>query len=251
VTTRTFASGGYRYIPAVFQYSGGVAAEAGFRIERVTFRAPVPLAQGFERAAGIIRARGRPLTAFCACELRSPAQFSDAGFKSFNETYCETLAAWGIYEAATKTNPVARSNVCPEIGPPPEPCLHAFSFTVLAEGPPTTFVVAGSGEAREGGASYRERTVRWGETGPGAMREKALFVLAEMERRLGLLGYAWANTTATQVYTVHDLYPFLPDAIVSRGAARSGLTWHYCRPPVQGLEYEMDCRGVGCEHFVA
>ena len=35
-----------------------------------------------------------------------------------------------------------------------------------------TFVVAGSGEAREGGAIYRERTVRWGETGAEAMREK-------------------------------------------------------------------------------
>ena len=250
MTTKIFSPGGYRYIPAVFQYSGGAAAESGFRIERVTFQTPVPLVQGFKRAAEIIKARGRPLTAFCACELRSPAPFTDAGFKSFNETYCETLSAWGIYDAATKTNPVARSNVCPEIGPPAELSFHAFSFTVPAEGESPTFVVAGSGEAREGGASYRERTVRWGEISEDAMREKALFVLGEMERRLGLLGYAWANTTATQVYTVHDLYPFLPDAIVGRGAARSGLTWHYCRPPVQGLEYEMDCRGVAVESFV-
>jgi hypothetical protein len=111
-----------------------------------------------------------------------------------------------------------------------------------------TFVVAGSGEAREGGASYRERTVRHGETSPEAMREKAIFVLAEMERRLKLLGFGWAHTTATQVYTVHDLHPFLADEIVRRGAARAGLTWHFCRPPVQGLEYEMDCRGVAVEH---
>ena len=82
-----------------------------------------------------------------------------------------------------------------------------------------TFVVAGSGEAREGGASYRERTVRYGETSPEAMREKAIFVLAEMERRLKLLGFGWAHTTATQVYTVHDLHPFLADEIVRRGAA--------------------------------
>ncbi len=250
MTTKLFAPGGYRFIPGVFQYSGGVAAELGFRVERVTFRTPVPLAQGFARAAAIIKSHGRPLTAFCACELRSPAQFSDAGFKSFNETYCETLSDWGIYDAATKTNPVARSNVCPEIGPPTEPSFHAFSFVVEAKETSPTFVVAGSGEAREGGANYRERTVRYGETSPDAMREKASFVLAEMERRLGLLGYGWAHTTATQVYTVHDLYPFLPDAIVGRGAAHSGLTWHFCRPPVQGLEYEMDCRGVAAEHFV-
>lgn len=248
MTTQLFAPGGYRFIPGVFQYSGGAAAEPGFRIERVTFRNRVPLVRGFERAAAILAAHGRPLTAFCACELRSLGQFSDAGFRSFNETYVETLAKWGIYDAATRTNPVARSNVCPEIGPPAEPCFHAFSFTVPTEEKTPTFVVAGSGEAREGGASYRERTVRYGETSAEAMREKAIFVLAEMERRLKLLGCTWAHTTATQVYTVHNLYPFLADEIVRRGAARSGLTWHFCRPPVQGLEYEMDCRSVAVEH---
>jgi hypothetical protein len=37
---------------------------------------------------------------------------------------------------------------------------------------------------------------------------------------------------------------------VRRGAARAGLTWHYARPPVEGLEYEMDCRSVGREGVV-
>ena len=249
MTTDVFAPGGYRFIPAVFQYSGGVAAEAGFAIERVTFRAPVPLARGFERVAEIIKARSRPLTAFCACELRSPAPFTDSGFRGFNEAYVETLRDWGIYDGST--NPVARSNVCPEIDPPAEPCFHAFSFTVPARDAAQTFVVAGSGEAREGGASYRERTVRYGETSADAIREKALFVLGEMERRLKLLGASWGGTTATQVYTVHDLHPFLGTEIVRRGAAHSGLTWHFCRPPVQGLEYEMDCRGVAVEHCAA
>ena len=245
---QTFAPGGYRFIPAVFQYSGGVAAEPGFHIERVTFRSLLPLAAGFQRAESILKARGRPLTAFCACELRSSLPFTDEGFREFNELYVRTLAAWGIYDG--KVNPVARSNVCPEIAPPPEPCFHAFSFTVPCEERVPTFVVAGSGEAKEGGATYRERTVRYGETTPAALREKAIFVLGEMERRLGLLGQSWRSTTASQVYTVHDLYPFFADEIVRRGAARAGLTWHLCRPPVRGLEYEMDCRGVAAEHFV-
>jgi hypothetical protein len=246
VGVETFAPGGYRFIPAVFQYSGGVAAEPGFQIERVLFRKPLPLAEGFRHAAEVIKARSRPLTAFCACELRSPAPFSDRGFLEFNELYVRTLAEWGIYH--DKRNPVARSNVCPEIAPPAEPCFHAFAFTVASDNPMPTFVVAGSGEAREGGATYRERTVRFGETSAGAIREKALFVLGEMERRLGLLGQSWATTTSTQVYTVHDLHPFLGDEIVRRGAVPAGLTWHFCRPPVQGLEYEMDCRGVAVEH---
>src|SRR5262245_41508664 len=208
VTTQLFAPGGYRFILAVFQYSGGVVAEPGFRIERVTFREPVPLAQGFHRVEAIVAARGRPPTAFCACELRSPLPFTDEGFRAFNEHYVETLARWGIYDG--NTNPVARSNVCPEIAPPAEPSLHAFSFTVPVEPATSTFVVAGSGEAREGGAVYRERTVRYGETSPEAMREKAVFVLGEMERRLRLLGQSWSSTTATQVYTVHDLHPSSP-----------------------------------------
>jgi hypothetical protein len=248
VTTQIFAAGGYRFIPGVFQYSGGVAAEPGYSIERVMFRNPVPLVAGFARVEQIIKARGRPLTAFCACELRSPAPFTDQGFRAFNEVYVTTLAKWGIFDEKTRVNPVARSNVCPELHKPAEPSFHAFSFTVASGDKMPTFVVAGSGEAREGGASYRERTIRYGETSADAMREKAVFVLAEMERRLQLLGFTWNNTTATQVYTVHDLHPFLADEIVRRGAARMGLTWHFCRPPVQGLEYEMDCRGVAVEH---
>jgi hypothetical protein len=243
-----FAAGGYRFLPAVFQYSGGAAALPGHAIERVRFRAPVPIAEGFARIERIIGAAGRPLTAFCACELRSPAPFTEQGFRAFNEVYVVTLEKWGLFDG--KVNPVARSNVCPEIDPPAEPSFHAFSFTVAANDAAPSFVIAGSGEAREGGASYRERTVRHGETTPDAMREKARYVLGEMERRLAALGFGWADTTATQVYTVHDLHPFLVDEIVRRGAARSGLTWHFARPPVRGLEYEMDCRGVGRERVV-
>jgi hypothetical protein len=243
-----FAAGGYRFLPAVFQYSGGAAALPGYAIERVRFRAPVPIAEGLARIERIIGAAGRPLTAFCACELRSPAPFTEQGFRAFNEVYVVTLEKWGLFDG--KVNPVARSNVCPEIDPPAEPSFHAFSFTVAANDAAPSFVIAGSGEAREGGASYRERTVRHGETTPDAMREKAQYVLGEMERRLTALGFGWADTTATQVYTVHDLHPFLADEIVRRGAARSGLTWHFARPPVRGLEYEMDCRGVSRERVV-
>ena len=103
----------------------------------------------------------------------------------------------------------------------------------------------------EGGQTYREQTVRFGETSPDAMREKARYVLGEMERRLAALGFTWADTTATQVYTVHDIHPFMADEIVRRGAARDGLTWHFARPPVRDLEYEMDCRGVATERVLA
>jgi hypothetical protein len=246
--TTVFAAGGYRYIPAVFQYSGGVAAEPTFEIVRVRFHRPVSLAQGFARAQQAIREAGRPLTAFCACELRSPAPFTESGFRAFNEVYAGTLRRWGVM--AGDTNPVARSNVCPQIDPPAEPSFHAFCFTVAREAALPTFVVAGSGEAVEGKANYRDHTVRFGETSPDAIAQKARFVLGEMERRLALLGFTWADTTATQLYTVHDPHPFLADEIVRRGAARAGLTWHFARPPVRDLEYEMDCRAIAQERVI-
>jgi hypothetical protein len=243
-----FSAGGYRFLPSVFQFSGGAAALSGHAIERVRFHRPVPLKQGFERVERLITEAGRPLTSFCACELRSPAPFTEQGFRAFNEVYVVTLQKWGLFDG--KVNPVARSNVCPQIDPPPELSFHAFSFTVRARDAAPSFVIAGSAEAREGGASYGERTVRYGETSAAAMREKALYVLGELERRLAVFGLGWSDTTATQVYTVHDLHPFLADEIVRRGAAHEGLTWHYARPPVQGLEYEMDCRAIARETVV-
>jgi len=243
-----FLPGGYRYIPGVFQYSAGVAALPGHELRRVRFRQPVPLAAGFERIAAHIAAAGRSLTAFCACELRSPAPFSEDGFRAFNEIYVTTLGQWGLFDG--RINPVARSNVCPQIDPPPAPSFHAFAFTVAATQVAPSFVIAGSGEVPEGRGSYAAHIVRRGEADAGAMREKARFVLGEMERRLGLLGLTWADTTATQVYTVRDPFPFVADEIVRRGAATAGLTWHFCRPPVRELEFEMDCRGIAIEQVI-
>jgi hypothetical protein len=243
-----FAAGGFRFVPSVFQFSAGVAALPGHAIERVRFRTPVPLKAGFERIERMITQAGRPLTSFCACELRSPAPFTEQGFRAFNEIYVVTLEKWGLFDG--KVNPVARSNVCPEIDPPAEPSFHAFCFTVADADAAPSVVISGGAEAREGSASYRERIIRYGDTSPDAIREKACHVLGEMERRLAALGFRWTDTTATQVYTVHDLYPFLAEEIVRRGTARSGLTWHYARPPVRDLEYEMDCRAVGRESVV-
>ncbi len=246
--TTEFPPGGYRFINGVFQYSGGVAALPGYKIRRIRFMTPVPLAEGFRRIKAILENAGRPTTAFCACELRSPKPFSETGFTDFNRHYVTTLADWKLFDGTT--NPVARSNVCPEISPPAEPSFYAFSFTVPDSEASHSFVIAGRGEAKEGGASYAERTIRRRETSREAMREKAVFVLSEMERRMKALGFGWADTTATQVYTVHDLHPFFADEILRRGAARYGLTWHFNRPPVAGLEFEMDCRRVLSEEIL-
>jgi hypothetical protein len=235
-------------MPGVFQYSCGVGALPGFALERVRFSKVVPLKEGFARVAEIIKAAGRPLTAFAACELRSPAPFTEQGFIDFNEIYIKTLEDWGIMK--DRVNPIARSNVCPKIDPPSEPGFHAFSFTTVAPNAPASFVIAGSGEAAEGKGDYRDNTVRLGDISPSGMLEKAKFVLDEMERRMSAFSGTWDQTTGAQLYTVRDVYALLESELGRRGVFRNGLTWHFNRPPVVDLEYEMDCRRVHVERVV-
>ena len=248
IETIEAVNGGYRFMPGVSQYSCGIAALPGFAIERVRFSRVVPMKEGFEKIAAIIKAAGRPLTAFGACELRSPAPFTEEGFKAFNAVYIKTLIEWGVMKDGV--NPVARSNVCPNIDPPREPGFHAFSFTTVAPNAPTSFVIAGSGESVEGKANYRDYTVRLGDVSPEGMLEKAKWVLDEMERRMSAFSGDWGQTTAAQLYTVRDIFPFLESELGRRGVLRSGLTWHFNRPPVVDLEYEMDCRRVHIERVV-
>ncbi len=248
-STQVYAPGNYRFIPGVFQYSAGVAAEPGFRIERVRFLMPVPLAEGFRLIEQTLQVAGRPFTAFCACELRSPRPFDEIGFEAFNKEYVGTLARWGLFDG--KTNPVARSNVCPEIDPPEVPGFYAFSYTVADASAASSFVVAGSGEAPEGKGNYKDHIVNRGDLSPEGLRNKARWVLGEMENRMRALGFNWSDATASQLYTVHNIYPFMAEEIGRRGAMRGGLTWHLNRPPVVELEYEMDCRGVHFERVLA
>lgn len=243
---RDFDSGSYRFIPSVFQYSAGVCAMPGHAIVRETFLAPKTIKQGFALIAERLTSQALPLTNFCACELRSPGQFDDAGFRTFNEAYILTLNEWGIMDDA-RINPVARSNVCPEFDAPAEPCFHAFSYVMPApDGTHATCVISGSAEARPPKSAndlYRDRIVRFGETSPDALAEKVAHVVAVMEQRLGAFGLTWKDTTAVQAYSVHDFHHAM-NTMARHFAATRGLTWHFARPPVVGLEYEMDCRAV-------
>ena len=245
-----FEPGGYRYIKAVFQYSGGVAAQPGYEIERVRFAKPLPLRDAYAAVGAHLKAIGRPGTAFAACELRSPDPFTDRGFTDFNRVYVQTLAKWGIYrDGEDALNPVARTNVCPMYLKPAEPVMHAFSYTVPAQrgAARRSFIVSGGGEARAGEGDYSARIVRLNDTSPEGLREKVAFVFAEMERRLTLLGFSWADAVSTQAYTVQNIGHLIGELMASRGACEGGLAWHYARPPVIGLEYEMDVRGAARE----
>ena len=43
---------------------------------------------------------------------------------------------------------------------------------------------------------------------------------------------------------------FIGAEIAARAAAAGGVAWHFARPPVIGLEYEMDVRGATRELLI-
>jgi hypothetical protein len=239
-----FEPGGYRFLEGGFPYCQGVAAEPGYEIVRARFRRVTPIAAGFAAIERHLKSLDRPLTALCAAELRSPKPFSMEGFREFNTDYVGVLKAWNLYR--DKLNPVARSNLAPVLDPPAEPGFFAFSYTVpAAPGVPLTFVIAGNGEWPEGGR-FPEDIVRRGETSPDAVREKAQHVAGKMEARMRALGANWREATAVHVYTALDVGAVAAE-LNARGFAGLGFNWFYVRPPIVGLEFEMDMRGVRTE----
>lgn len=237
--------GNYRFLTGIAPYSSGVAANDGYEIIHVALAAPVPYRKGFDIIDGHLTAHGRPRQALCAIELRSPAPFSFEGFAAFNQGYQDILADWDLM--VDGINPIARTNIAPEVGPPAEPCLYAFSYTIPCKETqnPNTFVVAGAGELTDGSLSS-DGIVRAGETGVDAIREKAAHVMGIMAARLFGLKLSWKHVNAVDIYTVHPLHPMLEEIVLRpiQEAAIHGVRWFYGRPPIIGLEFEMDMRGI-------
>jgi len=181
------------------------------------------------------------------CELRSPAPFSFSGFAAFNDDYAAILKGWGLF--VNDINPVARTNVAPVVCPPEEPVLYGFSYTQpCLSAHPLTFVVAGTGELPEGILAAKS-IVALGDTSPRGIATKAVFVMNLMERRLHGLGADWTLVNAINVYTVHSLDTLLPKVVLNRvgPAGTHGVCWHYTRPRITDIEFEMDLRGTRTE----
>ena len=235
----------YRFLPGIPAFSSGVVATAGWEIVHATLRVPVPWRDGFAQIERHLRAQGRPRTALCGIELRSPAPFTFEGFETFNQGYRALLADWQIL--VDGENPIPRTNVAPLIAAPAEPSLYGFAYTIPGATPMQTFVVAGAGEMRDR-TRGPQGIVRLGDTSPEAMREKARFVMGVMQDRLRALG-EWSRVTAIDVYTALPIDGALLDEILRPAgvAAIHGIRWFPSRPPIQGLEFEVDMRGVARE----
>ena len=239
-------TGHYSFLKGIAPYSAGAVADPGYEIEHARFRQPVRLNDGFERLRAHLAQVKVPVTSLCGMELRSPAPFTFQGFNDFNAGYISVLKAWGVF--VDNVNPIARTNIAPEIAPPREPSLYGFSYAVPSKRPERTFVVAGAGELPEG--SLRpEDVIRRGDTSPAALREKIRYVMSLMTGRLNGLGVSWDLATTIELYTIHSICADLANEIVkpARQGSAHGFTWHFSRPPIVTIEFEMDLRGCGRE----
>lgn len=243
---RPSASGsGYAFLAGIGAWSEGVIAQPGYRLVRVTPPRPVNYHSGLELIAAHLRKSGRPRTALCAIELRMSIPLTLEGFRSFNEEYFERLAAWGLM--VDGLNPVARTNVA-VAGGPDAPTLHAFAYAAPFSNGPATFVVAGTAELKDN--SLRPETiVRRGETTPDAIREKAAHVMSVVARRMRDLGVTWSDATEVCLYTMHAVEGVVRDVIAAGAgpAARHGIKWYVSRPPFEGIEIEIDVRGIAAQ----
>ena len=192
----------------------------GFEIVRVRFHTPAAARRGLRmRIEQMIRDAGRPLTAFCACELRSPAPFTEDGFPRLQRNLCRHAAEMG------RDGRRRQSGRAQQCMPGDRSAGRAVVSCLLLHGGGAQGHCPRSWSRAAARRSKARATIAITPCGaarprPTPCARKRGYVLGEMERRLGLLGFGWADTTASQVYTVHDLYPFLADEIVRRGAAR-------------------------------
>ena len=248
----TPTAGGYLFLEGGVPYSSGVVADGDHEIVRALLEQPVPWRQGFRLVDRHLSSVGRPRSALCAIELRSPIQFSFSGFAEFNSAYCAVLQDWGLYERLG-ANPIARTNVVPLVGALGEPSMYGFSYAVEA-GPHRrlTFVTSGAGELR-GDALSSESIVSRGDRTTEGMIRKVDRVLEAITDRLHRLGASWPETTTVDVYTAELMPSVLVDAMLPRtgSALLRGVRWYPARPPIEGLEFEMDARGVWTEMVVA
>jgi hypothetical protein len=240
------AKGGFRFLRGIAPYSSGAIAERGHEVVHVTFAVPPPYRLGFVAMDRHLKQEKRPAQSLCGIELRSPRPFSFDGFNQFNQEYIEQLKQRGLL--VNDVNPVARTNVAPEVRPPSEVLLYGFSYTAPARITKQTFVIAGAGELSGDRLDARDIVSR-GDVSPAGLRAKASHVLAIMDQRLRALGVSWKDVTIVDVYAAHNITPLMKDLLLVRAGAAAihGMHWHFARPPIQEIEFEMDVRGCARE----
>ena len=235
---------GYRFLPGGPVFAGGAVAEPGYAVVHAVLARWLPLEQGYALVEGHLKSLGRPMQALCGMQLRLPRQLSSEQFSEFNAPYVSRLKAWDlIYQGL---NPISRTNVSPARNAPREPSLHAFSYTVATDRDAATFTMSGITERGPGTS-----VIALGDVSPAGMQTKLAHVISAVTSRIAELGFAWHNATHVELYAAEEI-PGAMAALAAKatGAIPRGVRWHYGRPPVIGLELELEARAVAREVIV-
>lgn len=244
--------GNYKFVTGRgVPFSAGAIANSGFEIVHASFHPIVRLSDGYGLIERHLRSVKRPIDAVCGIELRIPAPLTPAGFDEFNRGYLQKLSAWGVL--IDGVNPIARTNVAPGVHVPAEPSLFGFYYTVpAASARRPAFVLAGAPEMaiREDG---KTELVAAGDVSLDGLHRKIMCVLDNLGKLIDEMNVKWSDATAVNLYTVHDVHPLFENVLLpSLGAAANrGVRWHYSRPPVVGLEMEIDAYAAGEELVIA
>ncbi len=240
-------NGGYMFIRGIGPFSAGIRTKSDFAIVHASFKPFAPLNRGYDLIERHLQDAGRPMAALCGIQLRIPQPLSREGFEQFNQPYINKLREWGL--ELNSANPVTRTNVALKINPVSEPSIASFFYTIPSLNDRPSWVISGVPEmvSRDGAIKIAAA----GDTSPDGMRQKMQCVLDVIERHLTELQLGWAQATTINLYTIHDLHPLLTSMILPRiGAAQSGITLHHARPPVIGLELEIDAWSVSREEIL-
>jgi hypothetical protein len=239
------SKGNYTFVRGIGPFSAAVVAKHGYEIVHAKFLPLVPLNHGYRRVERHLAEVGRPLAALCGMELRIPLVLTREAFDEFNRPYIDRLKGWGL--EIDGANPVTRTNVAFEVNPVSEPVLAGFYYTTASAAGKPTFVLSGVPEisSRQGGVQIVAR----GDTSPDGLRRKLECILEVLSAHLSEMQLDWNLVTGVNLYTVHDLQPLLPSILIPLLGAASGvgITCYHARPPVGGLEVEVDARAVGSE----
>jgi len=239
--------GNYRFLSGIAPYSCGVIAMPGYEIIRVKLLRPLPINEFiFERISRHLTSEDRPIQALCSMELRIPDALSFEGFKEFNNKYQKMLRNQGLLLG--DVNPIARTNITPAEFELKEPSVYAFSYTapVNDDFKVPSFIVAGAGDLVDQTDLSPTSIVRPNETSSDALGEKVEVVIKVMEERLSCLGVGWDKVSSVNIYTIIPIHTLIVDSVLKPigEAALNGVNWYYSNPPIKGLDYEMDVRGL-------
>lgn len=226
--------GGYRFLAAEGRpFSGGAVADEGFDLAHVTFERPIPLEAGLAAAVRHVTDSGRPVSAIAGFELRIPAPLTDADFDSFNRGYVSKLKGLGL--EVDGLMPAARTNVAPTEGAVSEPSVYAVSYTIPARRAGRAFVLSGVPEAE-----------------PGDTATMVDSMIGALTARLTELTGSWTEVTAIQLYGVDDFKDLVAETVLSRSGRKAlpTIQWFPSRPPIEGLNLEVDIRSAGVEVVV-